>query len=367
MLSVVHICTDFLPSTGGIEQFVSELAQRSVARGLRVTVVCFNRNRTSPHRLPAEEFLNGVAIRRIPFIDLRYYKPSVIPLSIVQSHDIVHVHGIGAPLDYLALTKPLHRRPIIVSTHGGIFHTATLGSIKRLYFRRFARLSLRRASAVAACSASDAALFQTISDRVTLLENAVDVEPFLSLAGDKKVSGRCLYVGRLSANKGIALLLRAAAVAHERAATFTLRLVGPDVEGKRGEYEALARSLGIFALVSFVGSVTRQALLEEFQLADFFVSASQYEGFGISAIEARAAGCRLLLHDNEAFRSLFQSDAAVTLSDFANSEIAGTAFSNLLRESPHASNWASRRWVEKFSWNHKIQEWIGLYQAVDSD
>jgi alpha-1,3-mannosyltransferase len=364
VLSVVHICTDFYPSTGGIEQFVGELAQRSAANGVRVTVVCFNRTRVAPGRLPADTCMNAVAVKRIPFFDLRYYKPCIIPLSIIRSHDIVHVHGIGAPLDYLALMKFLHGRPIVMSTHGGIFHTPAMGRLKRLYFRHVARLALDRVNVVAACSESDASLFRAISDRVTLLENAVDVEPYLALPGARKVPGRCLYVGRLSANKGIDLLLRAAASAQRRGGQFSLRLVGPDVEGKRGEYETIASSLGISDRVTFVGTVSGQSLLEEFDLAENFVSASLYEGFGISAIEARAAGCRLILHDNEAFRCLFKSDSAVTLLDFTNTEIAGAAFANLLNASPQPTIGETRRWVEKFSWSRKIQEWMDVYQRI---
>jgi len=364
VLSVVHVCTDFYPSTGGIEQFVGELAQRSADIGVRVTVVCFNRTKAAPGRLPSDARMSAVAVKRIPFIDLRYYKPCVIPLSTIRSHDIVHVHGIGAPLDYIALTKVLHDRPIVVSTHGGIFHTPTIGRLKRLYFQRVARFAVGRVNVVAACSESDASLFRAISDRVTLLENAVDVEPYLALTGARRVPGRCLYVGRLAENKGIDLLLRAAASARRRESQFSLRLVGPDVEGKRRDYEAMAESLGICDRVTFVGMVSSESLLEEFALAENFVSASLYEGFGISAIEARAAGCRLLLHDNEAFRSLFKSDSAVTLLDFRNTELAGAAFAKLLNESPRPTIVETRRWVEKFSWSRKIQEWTDLYRRI---
>jgi alpha-1,3-mannosyltransferase len=365
VLSVVHLCTDFWPSTGGIEQFVGNLAQRSAAKGVRVTVLCFNRTKGIAGRLAAEETLDSVAIKRIPFVDLTYYKPSVIPLSIIRSHDIVHVHGVGAQLDSIALSKWVHRRPIVVSTHGGIFHTPTLGVVKRLYFNHFLRHVVRQVDVIAACSQSDASLFRTISDRVSLFENAVNVEPYLALTGTRKQRGRCLCVGRLSDNKRIDLLLRAAAVAHSQGSEFDLRLVGPDVQGKRGQYERIANALGIANLVTFVGEVSGRSLLEEFDLAETFVSASQYEGFGISAIEARAAGCRLLLHGNEAFRSLFESDSAATLVDFTNPEFAGREFSRLLGQLPEPAILETRRATQAFSWDRKITEWLELYERLN--
>src|ERR1700678_239992 len=225
-LSVVHICTDFWPSTGGIQQFVRDLATRSASAGFRVTVLCFNRAKGCSGKLPAADLMEGVAIRRIPFIDLRYYKPAVIPLALLESHDLIHVHGIGAPLDYVALTKGVHKRPIIVSTHGGIFHTAALKGLKHFYFNTIVRGVMRRVDMVAACSSGDATLFSTVAPRVTLLENAVAVQPYLALSAAAKQRGRCLYVGRLGENKGIGLLLRAAAAAAELGATFSLLLVG---------------------------------------------------------------------------------------------------------------------------------------------
>jgi len=364
VLSVVHVCTDFWPSTGGIEQFVGNLARASASHGIRATVLCFNRTKGVAGTLPANESLNSIDIRRIPFVDLVYYKPSIIPLSVLKSHDIVHVHGIGAPLDFIALTKPWHGRPIVLSTHGGIFHTPALGMLKRWYFHGFLRLALRQVDVVAACSRNDAELFRSVSSRVTLLENAVEVEPYLALTGARRQRGRCLYVGRLSANKGIDLLLRAASVARNRGSEFTLRLVGPDVEGRRGEYESLASSLGIANRVVFVGEVTHRSLLEEFDCAETFVSASRYEGFGISAIEARAAGCRLLLHGNEAFRNLFASDAAATLVDFTKSDNAGAEFSRLLDKRPDPAVHATRGLTRSFSWDQKMVEWLDVYRRV---
>jgi len=364
--SVVHVCTDFWPSTGGIQQFVRDLATRSVRAGTQVTVLCYNRAKGVDAILPAAETLEGVSIRRVPFADLTYYKPAMLPLSVLNAHDVIHVHGVGAPLDFVALTKWVHKRAIVVSTHGGIFHTAALAPLKRIYFRQVVRRIMRHVDVVAACSKSDARLFSTITDRVVLIENAVAIDRHLALPAEQKVPGRCLYVGRLADNKGLDSLLRAAAVARRSGARLTLRLVGPDVDGKRSSLEALAQSLGIAADVAFLGEVGEEALLREYAGAETFVSASRYEGFGLAAIEAKAAGCRLLLHTNEAFRAMFESDAGATLVDFADEEIAGRTWAELVRFPMGADVRTARSGVEVFSWESKISEWLALYGSLAS-
>jgi alpha-1,3-mannosyltransferase len=367
LLSVLHVCTDFWPSTGGIQQFVRELATRSATVDLRSTVLCFNRVKGITAKLPATDRLDGVVLHRIPFLNLKYYKPVAIPLSLIRAHDLVHVHGIGAPLDYIAVTKGIHRRPFVVSTHGGIFHTSALARFKQLYFRTVVRWALGRADFVAADSASDASLFAMVSQRVQLLENAIDVGPLLALPVDRKRPGSFLYVGRLSDNKGIPLLLNAVAMALKRGASLSLRIVGPDVEGKREGYEALARRLGVVGQVDFVGEVDKRGLLEEFSRAETFVSASQYEGFGLSAVEAKAAGCRLLLHRNDAFESLFGACLTAILVDFRDPNAAGAAMIEIMRQRVvDATQDSVRRETEAYSWERKLSEWAAVYRSVCS-
>lgn len=338
-----------------------ELAKRSDSIGIKASVLCFNRVKGQAERLPDTDTIDGVSITRVPFIDLRFYKPTLLPLNLLRKQDLLHVHGVGAPLDYVVLTKWLHKKPIIVSTHGGIFHTNTLLTVKRIYFYGFESFIMKGVNAAVACSRSDESLFRQISQRVVPLENAADVTAYLQLPMDAKESGRCLYVGRLSENKGIPELLKAFADAKQRGAQFNLRLVGPDQDGRTREYQELARTLGISENVLFLGQLNHDALMEEYRCAENFVSASKYEGFGISAIEAKAAGCRLILNNNEAFKSLFQTDPAASLIDFSDIPKAGTMLFQVLSSTPQAEIKQARTDAFEYSWEKKIQEWKKLY------
>jgi alpha-1,3-mannosyltransferase len=364
VLNVLHVCTDFFPSVGGIQSFVLELAKRSSEVGVRATVLCCDRVRGSPGALPPVDEVSGIPVRRAPFLDLHFYKPTFFRPSMIRDYDLVHVHGIGAQLDYLAITKGLHRTPILVSTHGGIFHTRTLQWVKRAYFRAIQPLVMANVDMVAACSRSDANLFSSISKRVQLIDNAVDVEPYLTLRMQHKVGGRCLYVGRLADNKGIEALLRAFAAAKSHGAQFLLRLVGPDPSGQAAHYRAIAADLKIEGHVEFVGKVDPARLLTEYEQAAYFVSASRYEGFGISAIEAMAGGCSLVLQRNEAFESLFSADPEVKLIDFQESGSAGAYLAERLRSEPRGGAASARSRASIYSWERKILEWSSIYASV---
>ncbi len=362
MTSVLHICTDFAPSTGGIERFVQELATRSQGAGFQTAVLCLDRVRAVPGRLPRHEVLGSLAVTRAPFLDLVYYKPCWLPLSLLKKADVLHVHGIGAQLDFVVATRWLHRRPIVVSTHGGIFHAARLALVKRLWFHGVQRAVLAGVKAVVAGSRNDQTLFERVSRRVVLIENAVDVEPLLALPATGRIAERCLYVGRLSANKGLPALLGAFGAARRLGRAFTLHCVGPDPDGMRSTLERLAREADIAAQVTFTGEVDADRLRREYAEATLFVSASRYEGFGLSAIEARAAGCRLVLQANDAFRANFADDPGVTLTDFARADRAGADLEAALKVGTDAAVMSGRVRMDRYSWASRLRDWTALYE-----
>lgn len=114
------------------------------------------------------------------------------------------------------------------------------------------------------------------------------VDPaFRPRSGDARKT-QVLYVGRLSPEKGVDLLLDAIA-----AAPRPLRLVGCGPAEK--QLRARAAGLGIAALVEFAPFVTHPAALRsEYARAACVVVPGSHETFGLVAIEAAASGARVV-------------------------------------------------------------------------
>jgi glycosyltransferase involved in cell wall biosynthesis len=103
-----------------------------------------------------------------------------------------------------------------------------------------------------------------------------------------------LAAGRLwDKAKGLAAL---AAVARD--VDWPIRIAGPVQEPGA----ALAPPLDG---VTCLGALSRTALLGEMQRASIFASPARYEPFGLSVLEAAAAGCALMLADIPTFRELW--------------------------------------------------------------
>src|SRR6202051_4810222 len=112
---IVHVVRQFAPSVGGLEGVVRELSSRQVECGFAVRVITLDRifrpkGTLSETRLPAYETIDGVEIIRIPYWGSPRYPIAPRVLRYIRAADIVHVHGIDFFVDFLAITKGLHRR-----------------------------------------------------------------------------------------------------------------------------------------------------------------------------------------------------------------------------------------------------------------
>jgi alpha-1,3-mannosyltransferase len=362
-MRILHLTPNFLPVIGGIERFVHELCVASRGAGLSPRVLAFDRTDRHKPRLPAADVIDGIPVRRVPFFDLTYYKPSFLPLEEFAGADVVHVHGMGFPLDFAAATRHVHGKPVVLSTHGGIFHTTAMSGVKAVYVRLARRFTLPRVDRVVACSVPDFELFRPLSDRVALIENGVDLRRIRGDAGARRAN-TFLFVGRVTRNKRVDLLLRAFAAMRTSIPQFELRVVGEDWKGEVDGLRSLAGELGIGDRVTFVGAVSDPELVEEYARAQVFVSASEHEGFGISAVEAMAAGCVPVLSDIAAFRRLVTPGGNGVLVDFADASGAGAALASLAEADLGAWGRAAAASVERFGWERTMPRWVELYRAA---
>lgn len=118
---------------------------------------------------------------------------------------------------------------------------------------------------------------------------------------------RLIAVGRLSPEKGQAGLLNAVAILRDRGVPVTLTLVGDGPE--ETSLQAHARTLGIKALVEFVGRQDERATLTSIAAADVLILPSFMEGLPVVLMEAlalrvpviatRVAGIPELVRDGE--------------------------------------------------------------------
>jgi len=366
-MKILHVFHHYRPYRGGVEKVIEGLNRNLKKKGHECTVLCLNRNPGKKERLKAIEEFDEASVERIGFANLHYYKLAPFSLKRLKEFDVVHVHGLGFFADYLALTRLLHNKPLILSTHGGIFHTKDISFIKKAYFNLIGRLALKQFAKVVAVSSNDLKLFRKIvpEKKLVLIENAIDFEKLQKTKSNPETNN-FLFVGRLSKNKGLKELLKAFAVVKKEKPDFMLRIVGREFDLTKKELQKEINELGLEKNVMLLGEVTDKELDEAYGISGIFVSASSYEGFGISTVEAMAAGLIPILNDIPSFRE-FVSGGNGFIADFSNSGKAAETILQTMeldRKERKELSRKARSFARGFGWEEKAKQHIRVYEGA---
>jgi glycosyltransferase involved in cell wall biosynthesis len=299
---VVLLTTYFRPIVGGVESNAERLAR--FLHGSRYDVRVVTKRITTD--LADKDSFDGVPIERIGPYGVRSASgkwrmlPSAFRWLVARkaAYDVVccvDYRGVGVAA---IAARAVTRRPVILQaqTPGNLLDPALLA--------RPVIAAYRRADAFACISHAlerEAIAAGLPAGRVHFLPNAVDISRFRPAGADERQRLRdereippgavvCLFVGRLSREKGVMDLMKA--WDRLRPANAVLLIAGPDMtdhpwnEGPAAREFAERHFLG--ASVRFLGSIADVAPL--LRTADVVIQPSHFEAQGLSAVEALASG-----------------------------------------------------------------------------
>lgn len=363
---IVHVVRQYAPGIGGLEEFVAKLAAEQLGTFGAVRVVTCNRIFSKPEEvLSAREVIDGIQVDRLSYHGTRRYPVMPGLLRAIGSADLVHVHGIDFAFDALALTRLLHRKPLVVTTHGGFFHTQAYATLKKIWFRTLTRFSASAYRAVICCSESDRTTFAQIAgDRVRLVLNGVDIEKFAGASSPTPVK-RAVTLGRFSANKRLDLLLDLFARLTVEDPEWSLDIYGVAFDLSEEALRKMVAERGLANQVTIGIGLSTEDIRKEIGKASYFLSASEYEGFGLALIEAMSAGLMPLAQPNEAYRAFAAKHDNVTLTDF--SDTAGAvrdlqALHAQLTQDHTSLRCAVMETVTPYSWKETAKAYLEIYE-----
>lgn len=363
-LHITHVVRQFFPMIGGLEEVVRRLAAEQVRSGHSVRVVTLDRLFTTNERLPRLDALDGVEVVRIPYRGSSRYPVAPGVLRELRDADLVHVHAVDFFFDFLAWTKPVHRKPLVATTHGGFFHTADLAALKRVWFSTLTRASSGFYDAVVACSASDEALFRSLHlRRLVRIDNGVAVDRFAGAASPVPRKG-AVAIGRFSANKRLDRLLDAFAVLHGRDPEWRLAILGAASDLGAGDLRRMAAERGVAGSIEVVENASDRDIARVMAVSSLYASASEYEGFGLTLVEAMSAGLLPVVHANEAFRAFEAQHGCLCLTDFARADDAADAVQAAWRgrlEGGAAPGEAAKAVADGFAWPAVASRYAQVY------
>jgi len=231
--------------------------------------------------------------------------------------DVLFAPGYTAPL---AITVP-----VVLTVHDVSFfaHPEWFGRREGLRRRLITRWSARRARSVLTISEFSK---REIVGRIGIPDARVHVvHPGVSrpapLPPTESRPPTVLYAGSIFNRRRVPVLVRAFAALAADVADARLEIVGDNLTHPREDLDALARTLGVAERVGFRSYVTDQQLALLYAKARVFAFLSEYEGFGLTPLEALAHSVPIVVLDTPVAREVYE-DAAIYV---RRGDLAGTA------------------------------------------
>ncbi|HVQ44895.1 MAG TPA: glycosyltransferase family 4 protein [Candidatus Saccharimonadia bacterium] len=288
--TIVQVVSYYPPHTGGMENAAREISHQLAALGHHVEI--FTSNIAAPAGRTQE---SGCTVHRLPSLEIAH-TPIIWSLfwqlMTVKHPSIIHVHVAQAYTPEIAyLVSRLRRIPLVLHFHQDVGASGLAGKILPIYKKFSLGPLLRRAELVIAISPT---YRQFLVDayrlhRLAIVSNGVGPEFFTPKTGfkpDSKRPLRLLYVGRLSWEKNVGLLIEAT---KNLGRPVELQIVG-NGPLEQNLAQIIAASPHPHAHITMAGYKTKAELPAYYRQAQMVLIASDYEIQPLVALEAMASG-----------------------------------------------------------------------------
>ena len=343
-MRIAVVCPYSIEEPGGVQQQAASLVDGIRAAGHEAWLVAPGtagppeaRLLGRPVRVRANGSVAPVALRPGTIGETR---------RAVRDADVVHVHE---PL--LAPTSPaafLGDGPPAVGT----FHADPSALVRNLYRLAGPALSriLSRLGAVTAVSQAAASAITGLVGEVALIPNGIDAASFsMDVA---RHPTRVVFLGRDEPRKGLDVLLAAWPIVRSQVVEAELVVLGADRGGSHPGIRYLGPTGGYEKRRQLAGA------------AVYCAPNLGGESFGISLVEAMAAGCAPVVSDLSAFRHVAGEVARyVPVAD--PDRLAGQLIGALRdRSGTEVRGRAASEVAERYDWQKVLPRYLALYERV---
>jgi glycosyltransferase involved in cell wall biosynthesis len=331
------VSPNYLPTIGGVETHVSQVAPRLIEAGVQVEILTTDRTGDLPER----ELVQGVPVTRVrayPKGRDYYLAPGVFRAISAGRWDLIHCQGYHTLVPPIAMLAALHAHtPYVLSFHSG-GHSSRLRNEVRGLQAVALRPLLASARRLIAVSEFESDLFhrrlRLARRRFTVVPNGVD-RLFFSAGGASSAEAPLIVsVGRLEWYKGHDRAIRALPHLLTVHPGVRLRIAGSGpCEAKLHD---LAKSLRVEERVEIrpVPGGDVRAMCDLLGAASVVVLLSQYEAGPVAALEAAATGRPVLVSSTTGLGEIARRGWATSISPRAGAAEVARCVDSLIRRGP---------------------------------
>lgn len=344
------------PQAGGAEVHIHNVFGRLAAWGHEVTLVT-----SGWSGAPPRDHIDGMQVLRV---GSRYTFGARVPAFARRELATRHFDGIVETLNKVPVFTPRwSTRPAVLLVHHlfgtTAFREAPLGLAAATWLLERAIPPVYRGVPAQAmsCSTRDDLIARGLrADDIEVIYAGVDTAVLTPAPARRATVPRFVYLGRLKKYKRVDLLIHAVAELR-RAGTACEAVIAGKGESER-VLRQLADRLGVGAHVRFAGFVSEQEKLELFRSAWANVFTSPKEGWGITNLEAAAAGTPSVASDSPGLRESVRHEQTGLLVPHGNLPALVAALGSLARDPARveALGANARQFAETLTWDRTATE-----------
>lgn len=280
-------------------------------------------------------------------------------LRLCKDVDIIHANWTLSGMVAWG-TRFLHRKPIVLTIHGS--DVLRIESYKIV--RKFTAFIIRQIDGIICVSNS---LVQKIQEwgvspqYITVIPDGVNIRKFSP--SHFKRSPIILYVGSLTENKGIHVLINAFKIISTNIPDYKLQIVGDGYYVK--ELVKLVRELELEDRIEFTGAQPQTYVADMMRKASILVLPSLSEGLGVVLLEALASGTPVVGTNIGGIPDVITPEVGMLVPP-GNPRALAQGLLELITKLPKVdySTAARKRIEEYFSWDIVVRQIITFYERI---
>jgi glycosyltransferase involved in cell wall biosynthesis len=339
---------DFLPFIGGMGRYLVEVTRRLPEAGHLVFSPCENR---IPNHIRVRPALHG-PLRNLSF-SLWLHRALE---RLIDRHALGRINIQCGPGGIFLLKRT--RVPVIATC----YHTWWQQShyIPAQFWKRvfipFERRTYELADRIICISEDSreilARKYRIRPDKMTVIPPGVDTGRFFPMPDIQKRPKSLLYVGRIDRRKGVDFLIRAMPEVVRQIPDIMLYVGGAGKE--LPALKVYVRSQRLERNVEFLGFVPENSLNAWYNKVQCAIIPSVFEGFGLTVVEAMAAGTSVITTNVDSIRRIVQDGTCGYLVDYGDTTALAHRIVQLLRDEAARTKFGKeglKRVQSHFSWD----------------
>lgn len=369
-MKIIQVAACFPPRLGGMEKRTKDLAERLAQKGHQIEVFtsdigCKEGKLKSTPNFKIH-YLRSFEIAHTPISPSLLFRLLKIPRN-----SIIHVHIAHALVpEIVCLVSKIRKIPYVAHVRTNIGPSGKLGFLLPFYKKLFLKKVLTSANKIIVLNEDYRNFvckkYAVLKDKVKVIPNATSFPLARKIRKGLPQPIRLLFVGRLSVEKNIPLIVKAMDNLLEQGFNLNLTLVG---EGPRKKQVlGLSKRLGINKKLVLKGRVEGDKLRKIYLSSDIVLLPSSVEGFSSVLLEAMASGTPIITSDIPGTRNVIKNNYNGLLVHPSPESIA-RAIKELIKKPKLREKIIKNGLIEvrKYSWDKIVEQTEALYQEVKNE